>query len=785
MKGIALALVLMAPSLLPGAVRRLVVFKFDGVNADLLDRWLEETEPRTSRSKLPWMQEIFARQGTRLANFYVLGISLSAPSWALLDTGHHQVIRGNVEYDRWTLHAYDYLNFFPFYFEYAEKKRVDMPGVEVLDNAGVKLLIDRFPPDARRQSYQLYQRENRWNIIRKSLPAQVSGRSPKELFDEWQTGFDFESGIPAETERQLIADLRDDSILYLDFFSGDWDHVAHLTGDSRAQLRALQNLDALIGRIWTAVEASPGAAETAVIVVSDHGMNTSPSIVSQGYNLVSWFNSAAGGAQNVITNRHPLSPYKLRGLDPFLHKVLTPTSESSYLKTKAEQYPTVLLDLDGNERAAVQLRSNDWNVAQILLQALRDPHTSPSLKIGCHAELQRRIEAALENWRGRRAALLKQLDQFAQYADAQEDLGSRATSNKDLQARRTRVSAVYARNDIEEYRSYITRVDAFLKLPVGPNTQVPQNSLGGFNSVYDLQNYVVGPSEKGLQLNAAGYLDLDQSFRRIDYFAAMAQIRTRNQVQRAVSNKPVDFLAAGLDTKEVSAATGEGNLTGGILLCANESHEALVLYRESGDQLFIRYVPISGFRAASDGKLSFQLSSWQQDLPLRLWEDDALAVPSASREEWLAAWHDKTEWFGAVHNTAYSNGIIGIVEQFRPLEIGSLASVPDFQLLRRELVQPDFLVFASDHWNFNARNFNPGGNHGSFLRTSTHSVLMFWGGESTGIPRGLVVDRPYDSLSFTPTLLKMVNRFDARDDLPGPAIDEVLTATGANPIISK
>jgi hypothetical protein len=51
----------------------------------------------------------------------------------LLDTGQHLQIRGNAEFDRYTNHVYDYLNFFPFYLGYALSHRVDMPGVEVLD----------------------------------------------------------------------------------------------------------------------------------------------------------------------------------------------------------------------------------------------------------------------------------------------------------------------------------------------------------------------------------------------------------------------------------------------------------------------------------------------------------------------------------------------------------------------------------------------------------------------------------------------------------------------------
>ena len=58
------------------------------------------------------------------------------------------------------------------------------------------------------------------------------------------------------------------------------------------------------------------------------------------------------------------------------------------------------------------------------------------------------------------------------------------------------------------------------------------------------------------------------------------------------------------------------------------------------------------------------------------------------------------------------------------------------------------------------RGFNPGGNHGSFYRVSTHSTLMFAGGENTGIPRGMQIEEPYDSLDLMPTLLQFTGDAD-------------------------
>ena len=56
-----------------------------------------------------------------------------------------------------------------------------------------------------------------------------------------------------------------------------------------------------------------------------------------------------------------MTEYKLRGLDPFVSWVVTPSPETSYLRNQ-NGYPTAFLDPDGNERADVQLRKQ-WDDA--------------------------------------------------------------------------------------------------------------------------------------------------------------------------------------------------------------------------------------------------------------------------------------------------------------------------------------------------------------------------------------------------------------------------------------
>jgi hypothetical protein len=186
-------------------------------------------------------------------------------------------------------------------------------------------------------------------------------------------------------------------------------------------------------------------------------------------------------------------------------------------------------------------------------------------------------------------------------------------------------------------------------------------------------------------------------------------------------------------------------------------------------------------------------------LPLQIFEDPNLNVPSADRTAWLSAWHTDTEWLNALHKTHYSNGLIGLHEELARHPIESLSTedpklsedarvMRRFAQRKRDLVEPDMLIVANDHWNFDVRGFNPGGNHGSFFRVSTHSVFMVAGGANTGVPQSRTVETPYDSLSFVPTLLALTGNL--RDDnsptpelwergfrkFPGRVVKELLPA---------
>jgi hypothetical protein len=122
-----LLLILLLAANVCAQTKRVVVVKVDGLPYDMVNRFARERDEQTGKSLLPWITHVL-RTGHARRKFYVRGMSLSGPSWSLLDTGQHLQIKSNVEFDRYTLHSYDYLNFIPFYINYSLSRRVDMAG---------------------------------------------------------------------------------------------------------------------------------------------------------------------------------------------------------------------------------------------------------------------------------------------------------------------------------------------------------------------------------------------------------------------------------------------------------------------------------------------------------------------------------------------------------------------------------------------------------------------------------------------------------------------------------
>lgn len=752
--------------------------KADGLPGWLIERMLAERDPDTGKSPLPWFERLFVERGVRVPHFYSRGVSLSVPVWSILDTGRPAEIRGNVEYDRYTLRAFDYLNFFPFYFRSALSKAADMPAVELLDDLGIPLLADRFGPGHTHQSFQLFQRGIRWEALKRAAGGGFPLRSPQKFLDEWQAGFALSNAVMEEVERDLLTALANEQVTYLDLFTGDFDHLGHLDNTGPALRAVAIKIDALAGRIWTAIEKSPLAAETLFVLVSDHGMNTDPSIYSQGYNLVDLLGETVGGAHHVLTNRHPLSEYKLRGLDPFVHRVVTASPASPYTGASHKDYPTALLDLDGNERAGLYLRNSDLNVIHLLLLQLERRDLPVPVRRATEAACHQAIAKFAAASQSRLLSLQPHLDALATAGD--ELLARTPVTTPGLAVPRAKARAASWRADhlaYQEARAAIARLASFdFKRRPAAAKLMPKRFIGEPNTLHQLQNYVVALAPEGLQLTADGRLDEARSFRRLNYFDFLNSLTVRNVVQAGVGNRPVDFVAVRIPAGKLPDGL---SANAAVWVNAGPRQQLLILSRgPSGNRPGqLKVIPVADLREDAEGRLTFEKLRWGAGLPLALFEDEAFAVATAEREAWLAEWHSEHDWLAATHRTRYTNAVIGLAEHFRrdPSRSGFHGARGGFHWARRELVEADLLLLARDHWNFNVRGFNPGGNHGGFLRASTHAVLMLTGGGQTGLRPGVTVQTPYDSLSLVPTVLGLMGRCEP--DLAGPAVSEATDFT--------
>ena len=801
--------------------KRIVMLKVDGLPYEQVDKFVRERDPVTGKSRLPWFDYVFYNNGTRVANFYVRGMSLSAPSWSLVDTGQHLQIKGNVEFDRATLRTYDYLNAFQFYLKQAGRGNVDMPGTEVLDTAGVPIMMDAYDNYQRLPGSQLYGRGARLMTLVNAAQNKFLN-NPRELATQFVTGFGIRNAVFTQFEHELIDRLNDPRVRYLDLLLMVFDHTAHHNNDRDSHLEALQELDGLVGRVWSAIQKSPMGEDTALVLVSDHGFNSDERVISQGFNLVQVLGSAAGGGHHVITKRRLLLDYSLKGINPIVPDITTTTSQSYYLKGQSTDYPTALLDFDGNERAGLHFRNSNVNVIHILLQQLQRRDLSAPMRLAATEAFFAAIDRDRAGWQTDLDNFDRELAALQRAADQQAELCARQPKKftpeerevgKDDDARRMCIKAKQWTELRVHYGDYIATVRRLLALKkdsLDPQKAkiedlILKQSMGRRNSINELQNYVVGLGKDGLVLNSDGSLNWDRSFVRLNYLDLLHEQTVRNNVQPLVSNRPVDFIVTRI-SREAIAPLLPADLKPDddvVWLYGGQDRQALLLPRgERAGSLQLRYLPIANLTQDDNGAIHFEHAELKNGFPLKMIEDPRLDIPAgAARAEWLTQWHTDIEWLHALHKTQYSNGLIGLHEQFTLFtEPGTDVDAPNltaaekllrsFHARQRRLVECDLMLFANDHWNFDVRGFNPGGNHGSLFRISTHSTLLFAGGAQTGIPRGLVVTEPYDSLSVVPTLFALTGNLESDNrpveslakrgfwKFPGRVIKEVVGDNG-------
>ena len=265
------------------------------------------------------------------------------------------------------------------------------------------------------------------------------------------------------------------------------------------------------------------------------------------------------------------------------------------MKGEGDDYPTALLDLDGNERASVYLRNSAFNTLHILLKEINRSGNRPvhpprghrrflacrgsAIGRGWQATIQQiseelgAVRRAMERQRARVEAEPKK------WTQEQRDAGL------DKAARRLAVQLDSWREQERTYSAYTRALSKLLTLE--PNDfdhhrltaeeLIPKRAMGDPNSVHDLENYVAGPAAGGLVLAPDGSLDFARSFERVNYPPLLASLSVRNNVQAAVGSHPMDFLAMTIPKAAFSFPDNDKLTEDPIWLYASEDKQALIL----------------------------------------------------------------------------------------------------------------------------------------------------------------------------------------------------------------
>lgn len=279
----------------PPSVRRLILLKFDGLPFELVQRYVEERDPQTGKSLLPWIRRVFYEEGVVFEHFYTRGQSLSGPSWAMLATGRPQPLLSNVEWDRATGRMEDYLNNVLIQYDLLRGRRAHARAVEVLDERGAPLLEDLYEPEEKRIGLELIRRGTSWTALARTVRARFPHDSVEELLARVLGGPDSHEAFDMANEEHLLAHVRDPRFRYLSAFYTLFDHFVHTSNDEALIRELLRRVDRTVGRLYTAIREGPYAEETVLILISDHGVTTRPDVYSQGFNLVNYFTRAEWG----------------------------------------------------------------------------------------------------------------------------------------------------------------------------------------------------------------------------------------------------------------------------------------------------------------------------------------------------------------------------------------------------------------------------------------------------------------------------------------------------------
>src|SRR6185369_10358469 len=215
------------------------------------------------------------------------------------------------------------------------------------------------------------------------------------------------------------------------------------------------------------------------------------------------------------------------------------------------------------ERASLHLRDSDLNMLHILLQQLQRGDLTDEVRKAATHEFFTVLDRRRPDWEKDLKQLNTELGALDRAIAEQRKLWEAQTkkftkeqqdAGLDDASKRIYVQLDRWQTERKEYAEYALALQNLLKIPseafsaakIKIADVIPKMAMGDRNTIYELQNYVVGLGPNGFVVNSDGSLNVEKSFLRIDYFSLLQGVTVRNNVQRGITNRPVDLIATRL-----------------------------------------------------------------------------------------------------------------------------------------------------------------------------------------------------------------------------------------------
>lgn len=777
---------------------RLILVKIDGMPGLLLEAMLDPGSAAARRLPdpamfqlayrracqatgreilLPNLTHYFSRQGIR-CEMRSSTLTLSGPSWAVIDTGQPGIVKTNSYFNRYSGLLRNYLDQFREVYGLALGQTKRTTALWQLDLLGIPVMADAFPPRRTWQSIQLYCRErpveqiaeiakvlagagektgNPLKILRNHLKAKVYSPDYQELSDQVMVN------ILAEKIRRTDPDGKP-AYEFLSVLLTALDHQLHVDPDYHILMHWFTKIDGWLGKIMDAVLAGPASDRSLVVIVSDHGLDFDPGRTCYSLPVNGWLREPVLGGHTifepVVEDLHHAITVPVPGLD---YNRVMESLHSPYGKSVPygeDGYWTAFADNSGNLRFDAFFRNSGLNELHLLLLEGK--------RLAGHPPGLRQVYSVFREVAGRNQTWIEEaIRQGEQCVHAYRRSIQSLTEKPDPE----NADAVKRfRREIEEMERVSRALRRLLETGAGyhqfeewcrsslpVSTLIPKGYLGPVNTVAQLVRYTTGWEEgPEFRWREGGV----PAFRRLNYPRQLTGFQASNAsaygnphpfaMVAARDRNPVPVTAPNRPWRQVVRLWFAPDGRCGELL---EDEEGQLCYRPAGNG-----GDPAPFAAVSSGSV-----------PRPDQHTVAAEPPLANR------WLEWRQW--VLLADEYPEAMVPVIladlyrENFQPVLdhnrrwLPGAGENPELDLtgsirFHFEQQESDLRVWTSRGWNVNSNSHTPGGGHGGFSKLETQVVFALWGGAWFPLRRGGYLAGASTTLDVAPTLFSLLGMLD-------------------------